>query len=432
MELGGASTLLLAVCVTALIFLMTWISSNKRKNMPPGPAPLPFVGNILQVNMKELPKSLLKLAKVHGDIFTVQLGTRTVVLLHGYDTVKEALVDNADVFSNRGSAATVKMLFNDYGIIFSNGERWKVMRRFSLATLKNFSMGKRSIEERILEESQHLMEEFRKTEGSPCDPTYPLTLAVSNTICSIVFGEHFDYSNQTFLGLLEAIKEIFTLARSRSLQLFNNFPRLFRHLSGPQKLLQKVDKVKAFVKDKVNEHEKTLDKDCPRDFIDCFLLKMEEEKDDPNTEFHFENLFVSVINLFVAGTETTSTTLKRSLTILTKYQDVLAKVQEEIDNVIGRDRCPSIEDRNRMSYMEAVIHEIQRVSDIAPLGIAHATAQTTIFRGYTIPKVGRILQLYNILSLSIISVIHLIEMFGYLHNIAQTKILKNKTKKTSS
>ncbi|XP_040179149.1 cytochrome P450 2C19-like [Rana temporaria] len=387
MELGGAGTLLLAVCVTALIFLMTWINSNKRKNMPPGPTPLPFIGNILQVNSKELPQSLLKLAKVHGDVYTVQLGTRTIVVLHGYDTVKEALVDNADVFSDRGGIPTIQMLFKNYGLIFSNGERWKVLRRFTLATLRNFGMGKRSIEERIQEESQYLIEEFKDNKGSPCDPTYPLTLAVSNMICSIVFGERFDYEDKTFLHLLETLKEIFKLVNSAAVQLLNSFPSVFSRLPGPhQKLFKNMGKIQAFVLEKVKEHQKTLDKDCPRDYIDCFLIKMEEEKNNPNTEFHFQNLFVSVMNLFFAGTETTSNTLKRSLTILTKYQDVLVKAQEEVDRVIGQNHCPSMEDRSKMPYMDAVIHEIQRVSDIVPLGLPHATAQTIVFRGYTIPK----------------------------------------------
>ncbi|XP_069602795.1 cytochrome P450 2A13-like isoform X2 [Ranitomeya imitator] len=386
MDFAGAGTLILFFCITCLILIM-WAENGKRKKMPPGPTPLPLLGNILQLNMKELHMSLKKLGKVYGDIFTVHLGPKPVVVLHGYDVMKEALVDRADVFTNRAKIPSANFLFKGYGVMLSNGERWKQLRRFSLTTMRNFGMGKRSVEERIQEESRCLSDEFKKLKGSSFDPTYLLTLAVANVICSIVFGERFEYEDEKFLSLLAMLKESFKILNSSTGQLLNSFSQILLHVPGPhQKAFNNIFTIKKFVMDKVKEHQETLDLNCPRDFIDCFLIKMEEDKKIPNTEFHFENLFATVMNLFFAGTETTSITLRIGLRILLKHPDVLAKLQKEIDLVVGQNRCPSVEDRSEMPYTDAVIYEIQRCGDIAPLGAPHATAETTIFRGYTIPK----------------------------------------------
>ncbi|KAM5145974.1 LOW QUALITY PROTEIN: cytochrome P450 2C19-like [Mantella aurantiaca] len=384
MELSAIGTLILILFLTILVTV--WVRRNRESTLPPGPTPLPLLGNILQINFKDLVHAFVQLGSRYGPVSMVQLGRQKVVVLNGYDVVREAFSDNGEAFNDRAKLAIAEMAFNGYGVLFSNGDRWKQMRRFTLSTLRNFGMGKRSLEERVQEEAKCLAEEIQKKRGASFDPTVLLSLSVSNIICSIVFNERFDYEDEEFLSMLAYIKEIFRIVTSPWAQIFSLAPRFFIYFPGTHHtVFRNFDKVKEFVLKKIRMHEATLDENCPRDYIDCFLIKMKEEKNNPNTEFKSENLIVNVINLFFAGTETSGTTLRYSLLILLKYPDVKKKIQDEIDCVIGN-RCPSVEDRITMPYTDAVIHEIQRFTDIVPLGLPHATSQDTKLRGYHIPK----------------------------------------------
>ncbi|XP_069602745.1 cytochrome P450 2B11-like [Ranitomeya imitator] len=383
MLLATTILLLVLLCLVRTI----WIKGNPKDglHLPPGPRPLPVIGNVLQIKPQEFLLSLQQFQRKYGPIFTIYLGSRPTVVFCGYDAVKEALIDNKDVFSGRGKMPVPEYVLKGYGIVGSNGDRWKQMRRFAITTLRNFGMGKRSIEERIQEEAQFLVEGFSKTEGELFHPTFFFSCAISNIICSVLFGKRFSYKDERFLSLLKNITGAVRFMNSVFGLLFFYLHGLMRHIPGPhQKGIQHLFDLKKFIHE-VEESVNTLNIDSTRHFIDCFLVKMQQEKQKTTSEFHKENLVGSSMNLFFAGTETTSTTLRYGFLALLKYPEIQAKIQDEIDHVIV-DRQPSAEDRTNMPYTEAVICEIQRFSDTVPMGVPHCTTEDTLFRNYTIPK----------------------------------------------
>lgn len=169
-----------------------------------------------------------------------------------------------------------------------------------------------------------------------------------------------------------------------------------RYFPGKHKeFSERINDIKYFILEKIKEHQESLDHNNPRDYIDCFLSRMEQEKHNPGTEFDLENLVVCGSNLFTAGTETTSSTLRFGLLLLMKYPEVQAKVQEEIDRVIGRNQMPCMSDKMKLPYTEATLHEIQRYITLLPSNLPHAVAQDTKFRQYVIPKGTTILPLLS-------------------------------------
>nr|XP_021524724.1 cytochrome P450 2C18 [Aotus nancymaae] len=378
----------LVFCLSCLLLLSLWSQSSGRGRLPSGPTPLPIIGNILQLDVKDISKSLTNFSQVYGPVFTVYFGPKPIVVLHGYEAVKEALIDHGEEFSGRGSFPVSEKVNKGLGILFSNGKRWKEIRRFSLMTLRNFGMGKRSIEDHIQDEARCLVKELRKTNASPCDPTFILGCAPCNVICSVVFHKRFDYKDQKFLNLMEQFNENLSLLSSPWIQVCNNFPALIDYLPGSHnKVLKNFTYVKSYVLERIKEHQESLDVNNSRDFIDCFLIKMEQEKHNQQSEFTIENLIATVTDVFGAGTETTSTTLRFGLLLLLKYPEVTAKVQEEIECVVGRNHSPCMQDRSHMPYTDAVVHEIQRYIDLIPTNLPHAVTCDVKNRNYLIPKV---------------------------------------------
>ncbi|KAJ1173558.1 hypothetical protein NDU88_005389 [Pleurodeles waltl] len=273
------------------------------------------------------------------------------------------------------------------GVVMARyGQSWKDVRRFSLSTLRDLGLGKKSLAERVTEEAGFLCSAFKSKGGRPFNPHLMINNAVSNVICSIVFGDRFEYDDKNFLKVLTLFEEILKASTGILTQLTNVIPTLIHVPGVASELFRAQDNIFTFLRGIITEHKATWDPNLKRDFIDAFLEEVEKTKGDPNSAFCEINLLMTVGDLFTAGTETTSTTLRFGLLYMMLYPDIQNRVQEEIDQVIGRERKPTMDDRANMPYTNAVVHEIQRYSDIIPLGVPHKTSRDTDINGFFIPK----------------------------------------------
>ncbi|XP_056608081.1 cytochrome P450 2K1-like [Triplophysa dalaica] len=388
LQLPSTSTLLGALLLILVVYLLSsGPKSQKEGKEPPGPKPLPLLGNLLTLDLERPFDTLCELSKTYGNVFQVFFGPNKVVVLAGYKTVKEALVNRAEEFGDREIAPAFKLLGEGHGIIFANGESWKEMRRFALTNLRDFGMGKRGSEEKIIEEIQYLKEEFMKFEGKAFDTTRPVNYAVSNIISAIVYGNRFEYTDPHFKEMVNRANENVRVGGSGSMRLFNIFPWLGPFLTSKRIVLRNALKNRVEMKRLISDLLETLNPQDSRGFIDSFLIRKQsdEKSGKKDSYFHEENLLTSVINLFVAGTDTTGTTLRWGLMIMAKYPHIQDRVQEEIDRVIGG-RQPMVDDRKNLPYTDAVIHETQRLANIVPMSLPHTTSRDVEFNGYFIKK----------------------------------------------
>ncbi|XP_006795917.1 cytochrome P450 2J6-like, partial [Neolamprologus brichardi] len=390
------SVVLLWLCVC---FIVLQLKSRRPKNFPPGPPILPLLGNTLQLSLENPLKDFERLRKSYGDVYSIFIGPKPAVIINGVKAIKEAMVTKARDFAGRPQDLFVNDVTKDKGVILADyGSSWREHRRFALMTLRNFGLGKNSMEDRIHEEIKYTVNTLEKSIGKTMSPQVMFHNAASNIICQVLFARRYEYDNALIKVIVRCFTENSRLANGPWAMLYDSFP-LIRYLPLPfMKAFKNAETVENLVNEFVKEHKKTRVPGEPRDFVDCYLDELEKRGDD-GSSFSEDRICLYALDLYFAGTDTTSNTLLTGFLYLMNYPHVQERCQQEIDRVLeGKDRV-SFEDRHKMPYVQAVIHEIQRVANTVPLSVFHCTTKDTELMGYSIPKGTMIIEnLTSVLS----------------------------------
>ncbi|XP_073070999.1 cytochrome P450 2W1 isoform X2 [Manis javanica] len=354
---------------------------------PPGPRPLPLVGNLHLLRVSQQDRSLMELSERYGTVFTVHLGCQKTVVLTGYEAVREALVGTGQELADRPPIAIFQLIQGGGGVFFSSGARWRAARQFTVHAFHSLGVGRQPVADKVLQELRCLAGQLDSYGGRP----FPLALlgwAPSNVTFTLLFGRRFDYGDPVFVSLLGLIDEVMILLGSPSLQLFNIYPWLGALLQLHRPVLQKIEKVRTILRTLLEaQRPPTLQGGPVQSYMDALVRQCQGK--DPEGLFAEANVVACALDMVMAGTETTSATLQWAALLMGKHPGVQGQVQEELDRVLGPERPPQLEDQQLLPYTNAVLHEVQRFITLLP-HVPRCTATDMQLGTYLLPKGSRL------------------------------------------
>ncbi|XP_028305279.1 cytochrome P450 2F2-like isoform X2 [Gouania willdenowi] len=312
------SILLFWICICFIIFQL---KPKRPKNFPPGPPTFPILGNLLSLSLENPLGDFERLRKSYGNVYSLYLGLNPAIIINGLNAIKEAIVTKGHDFAGRPQDLFVNHITESKGVILADyGQSWKEHRRFALMTLRNFGMGKNSMENRIHGEIKFIIKSLERSIGDTLSPQVMFHNASSNIICQVLFGTRFDYDDTFIKTVVQCFTENAKLASGPWSMLYDSLP-IIRSLPLPfKKAFKNVQIVQALVHPILAEHKETRVPGEPRDFLDCYLDEMDKRKDDSN--FSEDKLIMYSLDLYFAGTDTTSNTLLTGFFYLMNYPEI--------------------------------------------------------------------------------------------------------------
>ncbi|KAH4117801.1 hypothetical protein HBI62_070710 [Parastagonospora nodorum] len=380
-----ASLLILASGVAYTFSRYLW--RKDVRPLPPGPKGIPFLGNV-----NDMPKPgvlechhWLKHKDLYGPISSVTAMGQTFIIINDPDIAFELLRDRAAIHSSRPcpvfsgdmvgfAGATAMIPYND---------TWKIHRKIiTQVASSNKSIAAFDRAQEI--ESAHFL---LNVLDSPEKLFKHLQNEAGSVVLRITYGYIAAHGADPLVEVAAQTMLDFSVSTVPGMWMVDYLPFL-RYVPGwlpgtgfkktarqmAMRLKQCTDQPYEWVKQQMREKRHTTS------FVSEFI-----ENTSTETEMEFIHKWAAM-SLFLAGVDTTSSSLMIFFLAMMVYPEVQKKASEEIDHVIGRSRLPVAADRDKLPYIMAMVKETHRWHLVLPLGFPHSNIEQDIYRGYRIPK----------------------------------------------
>ncbi|GMS92824.1 hypothetical protein PENTCL1PPCAC_14999, partial [Pristionchus entomophagus] len=373
-------------------------------SFPKGPFPLPFIGNVKELNFKALHTSLDRLGEQQSGLYTLFMPF-PIVQITDYDVLREAFIEKGDDFTGRPQNKVIQEAFSfapNTGVINSIGDTWREQRRAAISILRDFGMGKNVMEELVRSSVTDYLQHLDSIpDKSNVDMRWPIQVMVANVINEVLFGFRFKHDDsKPLMDYVVRFNEVQSLRipfarcrlkmlngvmKNRGIGLAMAFPFLTKlpwigwHTMGKTK--QKMQEINQYIVDNVGRALRVYNvEDEPTCFVHAYKQRMVENKglDDVN-------LMATCADFFMAGQETTTTTLRWAMIIMAKYPEIQEKLRQEILAVVGKERLPTMGDQLKMPFARACALELQRFANVLGTNVQRTTVNDVTIQGQTIP-----------------------------------------------
>nr|BAM68810.1 putative CYP71AV1 ortholog [Artemisia absinthium] len=367
---------------TILFFIYKFATRSKStKNSLPEPWRLPIIGHMHHLIGTIPHRGVMDLARKYGSLMHLQLGEVSTIVVSSPKWAKEILTTYDITFANRPETLTGEIVaYHNTDIVLAPyGEYWRQLRK--LCTLELLSVKKvKSFQSLREEECWNLVQEIKASgSGRPVNLSENIFKLIATILSRAAFGKGIKDQKE----FTEIVKEI--LRQTGGFDVADIFPskKFLHHLSGKRARLTSIHmKLDNLINNLVAEHTVNTSSKTNETLLDV-LLRLKDSAEFPLTA---DNVKAIILDMFGAGTDTSSATVEWAISELIKCPRAMEKVQAELRKALNGKEKIHEEDIQELSYLNLVIKETLRLHPPLPLVMPRECRQPVNLAGYNIPN----------------------------------------------